>query len=366
MSSFESEPPLGPAPIFSATPPPSEPHVLMGPLGLRAGWGILLFFILALGLTFSVSYGLTAARGRLPQAQQLREQDRLEREHARATHTQPPIHPVKVANSLRDQGATLAALAIAALVMSSLERRRMAVYGLALRRLRDLLPGALGGLAAMSLLVGLLRAFHLLVFDGRLLHGAAIARFGCAWLLIFLLVGITEEFLFRGYIQFTLTRGLLGLARHWFPGHVRPAAFWMSAVVWSSLFFIAHLTNPGESPAGLAGVFLGGILFSYALWRTGSLWWGIGFHMTWDWAQSFLFGVPDSGILSAGRLFATHAMGRPLFSGGADGPEGSLLLLPVLALVLVAIRLHPQGQQPPVEPAPVPALEHVAPPSSIA
>ncbi len=183
-----------------------------------------------------------------------------------------------------------------------------------------------------------MRALHLLTFDGQLLHGAAIARYGLGWLATFALVGLFEEFLFRGYIQYTLTRGLLSLARRIAPAHERAAAFWMSAVIWSLLFFCVHMGNAGEDPVGLAMVFVAGIVFSYALWRTGSLWWGIGFHMTWDWAQSFLYGVPDSGILSQGRLFATHATGRPLLSGGPAGPEGSILVLPILLLVC---RGHP-------------------------
>lgn len=61
-------------------------------------------------------------------------------------------------------------------------------------------------------------------------------------------------------------------------------------------------------------------------------------------------GVPDSGTPSIGRPFATRAIGRPLLSGGADGPEGSLLLIPVLLLAFLAVRLQPQAAQPPLEP----------------
>ena len=101
-------------------------------------------------------------------------------------------------------------------------------------------------------------------------------------------------------------------------------------------FFFSHIHNAGETATGLAAVFLAGVVFSYALWRTGSLWWGIGAHMAWDWTQSFLFGVPDSGILSAGRLFQTHAMGPAWLSGGVDGPEGSVLVIPALLLLVLA------------------------------
>ena len=77
--------------------------------------------------------------------------------------------------------------------------------------------------------------------------------------------------------------------------------------------------------------------------------------MTWDWAQSFLFGVPDSGTLATGRLFATHAVGKPWLSGGIDGPEGSVLGLGMFLIMFLAIRLQPFAPQPPVEPETLPA-----------
>ena len=121
----------------------------------------------------------------------------------------------------------------------------------------------------------------------------------------------------------------------------------------SCLFGALHLLNPGESAPGIAAVFLAGMVFSYALWHTGSLWWAIGFHMAWDWAQSFLYGVPDSGFISAGRLFNTHATGNPLLSGGKTGPEGSVFVLPIFLLIIVIVRFTtPAGAQPELEPRP--------------
>ena len=178
----------------------------------------------------------------------------------------------------------------------------------------------------------------MLIFERRLLGGAAAWHSGLLWLMFFAVVGLFEEFFFRGYIQYTLMRGLSGLAQRIAPQTPRRAAFWLAAVLWSILFLSGHIGNPGENATGLLAVFVAGMVFSYALWRTGSLWWGIGFHMTWDWAESFLFGVPDSGILSAGRLFATHPAGNPLLSGGSDGPEGSVLVLPVLLLTALLLR----------------------------
>jgi hypothetical protein len=71
--------------------------------------------------------------------------------------------------------------------------------------------------------------------------------------------------------------------------------------------------------------------------------------MAWDWAQSFLYGVPDSGLLLQGRLFATHAHGNPLLSGGTDGPEGSILCIPIMLLVIVVLLFTRSSPQPGLE-----------------
>ena len=342
MPSSESERPLVLAPSFSPVPSPPRPNLLLGPLGLRAGWGILLFLMVAFALQNALTVGIALATHTYGEVFSAAPRPNGPSAPALLTLTQATVVEI----------ASASAVLLAGLGLSLLERRRFAVYGLALRRLRDAAPGALCGLIALSVLVGALRTLHLLVFDRRQLHGAAILRSGSAWLAIFVLVGIFEEFLFRGYLQFTLTRGLLGFAERLAPRFARAVAFWSSALLWSLGFFAVHLANRGETAMGLTGVFVAGFVFSYALWRTGSLWWGVGFHMAWDWAQSFLFGVPDSGALSVGRLFVTHPVGSSLWSGGVAGPEGSVLLLPVLLLVVLMIRLHPQGAQPPIEPGP--------------
>jgi membrane protease YdiL (CAAX protease family) len=105
------------------------------------------------------------------------------------------------------------------------------------------------------------------------------------------------------------------------------------------------------------------MVFCYALWRTGSLWWGIGFHATWDWAQSYLFGVADSGNISVGRLFITHPQGKTILSGGADGPEGSLFASLALLFTLGAIHLASRGSQPAIEQQPeaLPTVPTISP-----
>jgi membrane protease YdiL (CAAX protease family) len=214
-------------------------------------------------------------------------------------------------------------VAAATSIMALIERRKPWAYFLGDRAaLVKLAQGAGAGLVTMTALVGLLIATHALAIDRLLLDPLQIVGFGFGWLAVFALVALFEESFFRGYIQFTLTRGI---------------NFGGAAVITSVFFGFAHLSNQGENLVGILNVFAAGALLCFILRLTGSLYWAIGFHATWDWTQSFLFGVADSGQVSAGRLLQTHPVGSSLMSGGSAGPEGSLLALMVMAIVAVIL-----------------------------
>ena len=128
----------------------------------------------------------------------------------------------------------------------------------------------------------------------------------------------------RAYVLQTLARGL---------------NFPWAAVISSGVFMLLHLPNGGESAMGLIQVFLIGLVFSFSVWRTGAIWWALGYHAAWDWAQSFLFGVADSGLVTPGALLSAHAAGPAWLSGGATGPEGSVLMFSIIAASLGLIGL---------------------------
>jgi len=343
MDSNEAPEIVPDAAAWPAPPPPVDDptNPFVGRFGVRAIWGLLIFIALFIVISLSLNVATRVAEGKTP--------------FPKSTQTaKPPASTDEIPRSaIIGDGEVFISVAAVCWILTKIERRRFGVFGIGRNRLRDFLPGAFWGLACLSLLVGVLKATHVLVFDGRALSGSAIYLSGAKWLLAFLCVGFAEEYLTRGYLQYTLTRGFFTMAERISVTHARAIAFWSTAVVMSCVFGIGHLFNPGESAPGIAAVFLAGMVFTYALWRTGSLWWAIGFHMAWDWAQSFLYGVPDSGFLSAGRLFNTHPVGNPLLSGGTDGPEGSIYVLPTLLLVALIIRFTTSpGAQPELDPLP--------------
>ncbi len=210
-------------------------------------------------------------------------------------------------------------------VMTGLEGRSFLSAGLlGPRSGRSLAGGLLAGIAALSLLMALLLAGGLAQSSWRGLPPLALATNLLAWLGACLLIGLTEELAFRGYLQQALSRGL---------------GFWPAALVTSLIFGLLHVTNQHESVIGIVNVCGAGLILCLGLRRTGSLWWPIGFHAGWDFSENFLFGTHDSGQACAGAMLDTLPLGPVWLSGGLAGPEGSLFSLGVELLVAGAMLL---------------------------
>src|SRR5204862_5785845 len=147
----------------------------------------------------------------------------------------------------------------AALIMAQIEGRPPGVYGLPRKGAfgRLFWQGCLIGLLEVSALIGLIAAFGGYSFGDLALHGQELLRWGMLWAVLFIFVGLFEEFLFRGYTQYTLAESI---------------GFWPAAALLSCLFGAVHLRNPGEGWVGAAGVATIGLIFALALRRTGNLW----------------------------------------------------------------------------------------------
>jgi uncharacterized protein len=276
---------------------------LIGPEGLRAGWRLLLYAAMARALYLLLGV---------------------------LTHyaLQFGVHGLWI-EMFAAAGLVLVALAPAP-VLASLEGRSFDSYGLPRRKAFGKLfwSGGLWGLAAITVLMLAMRGAGVFEFGTLVLHGWRVLKFAVFWGALFVLVGLYEEFLSRGYTQFTLTQVL---------------GFWPSALLLSLGFGSFHLGNPGENWTGILGAAVIGLFFCLTLRRTGNLWFAVGFHAAWDWGESYLYSVPDSGSISPGHLLKSSFHGKTWLTGGSAGPEGSVLLFLLIALLwLVFDRLYPE------------------------
>jgi membrane protease YdiL (CAAX protease family) len=223
---------------------------------------------------------------------------------------------------------------VPALAMSRIEHRPFGCYGLPLRHAFGKLfwLGVLWGFGSITLLLLALYGASAFDFGELALHGARAVKFALFWGAFFLIVGFYEEFFTRGYTQFTLTQSV---------------GFWPAGVLLSSGFGVLHLGNPGESWVGILGAVLIGFFFCLTLRRTGSLWFAIGFHASWDWGESYFYSVPDSGGMAPGHLLHSSFHGPNWLTGGSVGPEGSAFLFVLLILLWVVFdRVYPEVKYP--------------------
>lgn len=279
----------------------------MGSSGLRPGWRLLLYVAGFYFLTYAALFISSPLISLIPE-----------------TRAQ------KYYLLLVEDCVQFVAAVIPAIAMARLEQRSFFDYGLPARQTfgKNFWLGALWGVASLTMLLGVMRAVGVFYFGGVAIHGMRVFKFAVFWGVLFLAVAFYEEFITRGYTQFTLTDGI---------------GFWPAAVVLSVMFGAFHLLNPGENWHGALGAGVIGLFWCFTLRRTGNLWFGIGMHAAWDWSETFLYAVPDSGIRGPGHFLNSTFQGSPWFTGGSVGPEASVLLFVVIgAMWIVFDRLYPE------------------------
>jgi membrane protease YdiL (CAAX protease family) len=291
----------------AGTQRPSSENFFMGPNGIRAGWRLLLFVCIFLGCAKAEGFVLhhIPAVGAWFNAQD---------------------HTVMTApTQIFLEGIALFALVVATGVMALIEKRTYTDYYLPLNQFlgKRFWQGVPYGFAMLSLLLVLITAFHGFSLGNVALSGADALKYGVQYGIGFLMVGLFEEFSFRGYMQATLGSGI---------------RFWPAAIILSVVFGAIHLSNGGEAwyGAAMAGSF--GVLAAFCLQRTGNIWFPIGMHATWDWSETFFYSVPDSGFMAKGHLFNSTFHGPTWLTGGTVGPEGSAFAF--LVLLIGGIGVH--------------------------
>ena len=297
----EPEPPL----LNSDAAPAVAPPIPRSPFQSTA----VVFVFLRVCLYLALAYAITFVAIQLAFRLFVRGQ---------SSYLEPPV-------LMSGELAQLAGAFLAAWSMSLLEKRNLGAYGLPLRGAFGKLfwQGALLGLIEISSVVGAMAALGAYHFGALSIHGRALLGWAAFWGAFFLVVGFYEEFFYRGYIQFASAQAI---------------GFWPAAILLSSVFGFVHHSNPGENWSGVAGVVLTGLLWCFTLRRTGNLWFAVGMHASFDFGETFLYSVPDSGFIFPGHLSNAVIAGPTWLTGGSVGPEASVF--DFLMLILFFFVIH--------------------------
>jgi membrane protease YdiL (CAAX protease family) len=169
-------------------------------------------------------------------------------------------------------------------VGNHVEDHRIAAQGLSLSPgwARQFGVGCAFGVLLVALAVIPLATWEGLSFR-TVLNSRSLARVAVV-LAVVISGALAEELMFRGYPFQRLTEG------------IGPAG---AIAVFSVLFGVVHLSNPGATVWGLVNTVAIGVLLSVLYLRTRALWMPWGFHFAWNAMLGIVLGLPVSGL----RLF---------------------------------------------------------------
>lgn len=142
------------------------------------------------------------------------------------------------------------------------------------------------------------------------------------YLLLFIIVAVIEETVFRGLILGNLKESINK---------------YLALAVSSVLFVLIHLLNSGISLVSIMNLFLAGLIMGVLFILFDNLWMPIGFHLSWNFFQGPVFGFNISGLKIDGILKPIHVDNSIKYTGGDFELEGSFLTTIVLVFFLIAV-----------------------------
>lgn len=186
---------------------------------------------------------------------------------------------------------------------------------------KELITGLLLGIAAITIV------FAALILTGNAQVASWKLHFSVnqlTYIIVYIFVGFAEEIYGRGYIMSALrqTKNI-------------PVVIIVSSI----LFALLHSFNPGIGIIAYINLTLVGVLFAYMYLKSGNLWMCIGYHITWNYFQGYVFGFKVSGTDTDG-IITTFLKGNRLFNGGAFGPEGGLFVTAVIIFGMFIVWLY--------------------------
>ena len=120
-----------------------------------------------------------------------------------------------------------------------------------------------------------------------------------------------------------------------------------SAVILSAVVFgLLHGLNHGATLMSDVAIALeAGVLLALAYALTRNLWLAVGIHLGWNFAEGSIYGAAVSGTAPAHTFLRVSLTGAQTLTGGAFGPEASIVsiavcLLASAVLLMLVIRKH--------------------------
>ena len=113
------------------------------------------------------------------------------------------------------------------------------------------------------------------------------------------------------------------------------------AIIFNSLFFAAlHLFNNGMSILPFYCIFIFGVFASMIIYYFDSLWMAMGLHAMWNFTQSILFGLPNSGTNVPYSIFKIGSSVKGSFAYNPTfGLEGTILSSVLMTICCLALYL---------------------------
>jgi len=284
--------------------------IFIGSNGLRAGWRFFLFALAIEGGVFVLEEPLGQILGRLF-----------------------AINPRELSAPalLIDEFVFCLSVFLITGIFALAERRRIDSYGLPIAQAfgKFFWKGMLAALLVVLFMAGAMILSGAMVLHGLALHGSDLARLALLWFVANILLGLAEEYTFRGYALQSLWRG---------------AGFWPAAVITTAIFAGDHLEKPGENAMDIGMIFFLGLVICLSVRKTGSLWWAVGWHAGFDFGQLFLIGTRNGGQTPVGRLFNVTFPGPAWLNGGDLGTEASIFMVPAAIATFVYVMWFLRGR----------------------
>ena len=115
--------------------------------------------------------------------------------------------------------------------------------------------------------------------------------------------------------------------------------YWLTVIINSVFFGLIHLGNDGVTVMAIVDLIVTGLLFSAMVYYFDSLWMAMAVHAGWNFTQSILAGLPNSGNVvpySVFKLDAATARDSFFYNVGF-GVEGTIPAIAIQLVVLAAI-----------------------------